>query len=70
MLRQSTSACVITNIYQIIYNHAWANQLNHSSMASLYLYRDLLECTVGLNLMIKMFLLYQNPQLNFVGLTI
>ena len=33
----------------------WANQLNYSSMASLYLNRDLLDCIVGLKLMIRMF---------------
>ena len=37
-------------------NHVWTNQLNYSYMiASLSLYRDLLDCIVGLNLMIKRF---------------
>ena len=36
--------------------NVWANQYNYSLMASLYLYGDLLDCIVGLNLMIKTFL--------------
>ena len=52
-IRQAISA--ITNIYQLA--NVWANQLNYSFMASLYLYRDLLDYIVGLNLMIKMFLM-------------
>ena len=55
-IRQITSAHGITNIYQLMCNHVWANQHNNSSMDSLYLYRDLLDCIVGLNLMIKTFL--------------
>ena len=55
-IRQITSAHGITNIYQSMCNHVWANQHNNSSMDSLYLYRNLLDCIVGLNLMIKMFL--------------
>ena len=53
-IRQATSAHGIssTNIYQLMSNHVWA-KLNYSSMASLYLYMDLLDCIVGLNLMIK-----------------
>ena len=54
-IRQITSAHGITNIYQSMCNHVWANQHNNSSMDSLYLYRDLLDCIVGLNLMIKRF---------------
>ena len=49
------SAYGITNIYQSMCNHVWVNQHNNSSMDSLYLYRDLLDCIVGLNLMIKTF---------------
>ena len=45
-IRQITSAHGITNIYQSMCNHVWANQHNNSSMASLYLYRDLLDCIV------------------------
>ena len=55
-IRQITSAHGITNIYQSMCNHVWANQHNNSSMDSLYLYRDLLDCIVGLNLMIKTFI--------------
>ena len=43
-------------IYQLMCNHVWVNQHNYSSMASLYLYDDLLDRIVGLNLMIKTFL--------------
>ena len=42
-------------MYHLMCNHVWANQHNGSSMDSLYLYRDLLDCIVGLNLMIKTF---------------
>ena len=55
-IRQITSAHGITNIYQLMCNDVWANQHNNRPMDSLYLYRDLLDCIVGLNLMIKMFL--------------
>ena len=56
-IRQVTSAHGITNLYQLLYmcNHVWANQHNNSPMDSLYLYRDLLDCIMGLNLMIKHF---------------
>ena len=60
-IKQDTSTHGITNIYQLMCDRAWANQLNYSSMASLYLYWDLLDCIVGLNLMIKMFLLVIHP---------
>ena len=53
-IKQTTSAHGITNIYQLA--NVWANQQNYSIIASLYLYGDLLDCIVGLNLMIKMFL--------------
>ena len=49
-IRQTTSAHGITII------NVWANQYNYSLMASLYLYGDLLDYIVGLNLMIKTFL--------------
>ena len=55
-IRQIMSAHGITNIYQSMCNHVSANQHNNSSMNSLYLYRDFLNCIVGLNLMIKTFL--------------
>ena len=54
-IRQTTSAPGIINIYQLMCNHVWVNQHNNSSMDSLYLYRDLLDCIVGFNLMIKCF---------------
>ena len=44
-----------------MYNHVWANQHNNRSMDSLYLYRDLLDCIVGLNLMIKRFYVILKP---------
>ena len=56
-IRQITSAHGITKTYQSMCNHVWANQHNNSSMDSLYLYRDLLDCIVGLNLIIKTFFL-------------
>ena len=56
-IRQAMSAHGIANIYQLMCNHVWVNQLNDSSVASLYLYRDLLDCIVGLHLMIKTFLM-------------
>ena len=52
-IRQAISA--ITNIYQLA--NVLVNQLNYSFMASLYLYRDSLDYIVGLNLMIKTFLM-------------
>ena len=55
-MMQATSAHDITNIYQLLCDHVWVNEHNNSSMDSLYLYRDLLDCIVGLNLMIKTFL--------------
>ena len=42
----------ITNVYQLMCNHAWENRLNYNSMTSLSLYRDLLDHIVDLNLMI------------------
>ena len=53
-IRQTTPAHGITIKYQPMCNHVWANQHNNNSMDS-YLYRDLLDCIVGLNLMIKLF---------------
>ena len=50
---QTMNAHGITNNIPI---NVWANQYNYSLMASLYLYGDLLDCIVGLNLMIKTFL--------------
>ena len=56
-IRQATSTHSITNKYQITCNHVWANQYNNSFMDSFYLYRDLLDYIVGLNLMIKTFMM-------------
>ena len=56
-IRQTTCAHGITIKYQLMCNHVWVNQHHYSSMASLYLYRDLLGCNVDLNLMIKTFLM-------------
>ena len=37
-IKQATSVHGISNIYNLVCNHVWANQHNHSSMASLYGY--------------------------------
>ena len=52
---QANHECTWYNYYIPI--NVWANQYNYSLMTSLYLYGDLLDCIVGLNLMIKTFLM-------------